>query len=165
MAQAGEIEVFRISPEVGKCYQHIEATRDVIIGLGERRYFSTNTPLYVGKFVRHLRYGYGNGGETHAIFNKGGDEIIVKYSYAGNTCFIEVPCLENTILSKARNQEIRRAYELMTKQSAAPGSGAADLIREFAGTKVPKGAEGGRRKYKRSSKRKHSKKRKTRSRK
>ena len=28
MARAGEIEVFRINPEVGKCYKHVEATRN-----------------------------------------------------------------------------------------------------------------------------------------
>ena len=96
MAQAGEIEVFRISPEVGKCYEYVEATRSVYLGGGNHRYFSRNKPVYVGTFVRQVRYGYGNGGEVHAIFNKGGEEITVKYSYEGYTCFIEVDCKTKT---------------------------------------------------------------------
>jgi len=34
MAQQGEIEVFRITPEEGNCYEHIKATRSQYIGEG-----------------------------------------------------------------------------------------------------------------------------------
>jgi hypothetical protein len=51
--------------------------------------------------------------------------------------------LSSVINSKARNYELRRAYENITGQSAKPGNGPANLIREYAGVKVPKGAQGG----------------------
>jgi hypothetical protein len=94
---SGEKEVFRISPIVGKCYEHIEATRNEWIegkhGIrGEYRYFSTNQPTYVGKFLRLERYGSGDGGEVVAVFSNNGREVQVSYSYEGFTCFIEVPC-------------------------------------------------------------------------
>ena len=94
MAQSGEIEVFRISPEEGKCYEHIEATRLQYIGAGKSRYFSSNQPRYVGKFIRKER-GYGDGGKAWAIFNDNDRENRVEYSYEGNTCFTEVPCKLN----------------------------------------------------------------------
>ena len=87
-----EMEIFRISPEEGKCYEHIEATRSQYIRGGNRRYFSTNQPRYVGKFIREERSGYGDGGQVWAIFNDNGTENRVEYSYEGNTCFIEAPC-------------------------------------------------------------------------
>jgi hypothetical protein len=88
-----EMEIFRISPEEGKCYEHIEATRSQYMrGMANRRYFSTNQPRYVGKFIREERSGYGDSGQVWAIFNDSGTENRVKYSYEGNTCFIEAPC-------------------------------------------------------------------------
>jgi len=95
MAQQGEIEVFRISPVEGKCYEHIEATRSQYIGGENRRYFSRNAPRYVGKFIKTLRYGYGDGGSVIAVFQDGPTENKVDYSYEGNTCFIEVPCRDS----------------------------------------------------------------------
>jgi hypothetical protein len=89
MAGEGEIEVFFINPEVGKCYEHVEATRKEYIGGGKSRYFTTNTPRYVGKFIRKERYGSGDGVEVTGIFDNGR----VEYSY-GYTCFTEVPCRE-----------------------------------------------------------------------
>jgi len=93
MARAGETEVFRISPQVGRCYQHVEATRSEYVGGGNHRYFSTNRPTYVGTHVRDERQGYGDGGSYTSIFNNNGREVHVDYSYAGFTCFIEVPCV------------------------------------------------------------------------
>jgi len=169
MAQVGEQEVFNIHLEEGKCYEHIEATRILPPNEGgEHRYFSTNVPRYVGRFVKNETIMYGGyAAERYAIFNNRLEEIRILYDNRGRTCFIEVPCTDvaNVIKDKAINQALRAIIESKTKQSAGPGLGAANLIRKFAGIKVPKGAEGGRRKYKRSSKRKQSKKRKTRSRK
>ena len=156
---ANEIEVFRIKPEVDKCYEHIEATRSEYVGQGTYRYFSSNQPRYVGKFIRQERRGYGDGGEVWAIFNDNGRENRVDYSYEGNTCFTEVPCKLN-LNSKAKNQAIRNVYENKTGQSTKPGNGPANLIRSYAGIKVPKGAEGGSRKTRRLRK----KSRKTRTR-
>lgn len=163
MARPGEIEVFRITPQVEKCYQHVEATRSQYLGGGKRRYFSTNQPRYVGKFVRTERTGWGDGGVVTDIFNDNGKENRVEYSYEGNTCFIEVPCISQMINQKARNQALRNVYEKTTGESAAPGSAPANLIRSFMGIKVPKGAQGGGKK--RTTRKLHKKSKKTRSRK
>ena len=145
MARAGEIEVFRIRTEVDKCYEHIEATRSEYLGgMGNFRYFSTNQPRYVGKFIRQERYGSGDGGEVIDVFSDNGKEVRVNYSYEGFTCFIEVPC-KIYLNSKAKNQALRNVYETKTGQSANPGQGPANSIRGFAGIRVPKGAEGGKR--------------------
>lgn len=68
--------------------------------------------------------------------------------------------LSSVINSKARNYELRRAYENITGQSAKPGNGPANLIREYAGVKVPKGAQGGSKKKRkaRTKKTRHNKK-------
>lgn len=88
-----EMEVFRISPEEGKCYEHIEATRSQYVGGNvNRKYFSTNQPKYVGKFIRVEQSGYGDGGQVWAIFNDDGRDNRVEYSYEGTTCFIEAQC-------------------------------------------------------------------------
>ena len=50
------------------------------------------------------------------------------------------------INSKAKNQALRNVYESKTSQDSKPGVGPLNTIRSFAGMKVPKGAEGGRRK-------------------
>ena len=144
MAQQGEIEVFRITPVEGNCYEHIEATRSQYIGGGNHRYFSRNAPRYVGKYIKTLRYGYGDGGSVIAVFQDGLTENRVDYSYEGNTCFIEVRCrIESTIKSKALNQTVRNIYERKTGRNSSPGEGPANSIRQFLGVKVPKGAEGG----------------------
>jgi hypothetical protein len=90
MAKEGEIEVFQITPEVDKCYEHVEATRLEIIVPGKFRYFTTNQPRYVGKFIRKELHGSGDGQESINIFDNGR----VNYSYEGYTCFNEVPCRE-----------------------------------------------------------------------
>ena len=145
IARAGEQQVFKIILEVGKCYEHIEATRYVYMGGENRTYFSTNQPVYVGKYLRDVRVGgYGDGAEIFAIFQNPEEEKTIRISV--NTCFVEVPCkLDVDISSKARDQAVRNIYEKATGESAAPGTGPANLIRAFAGIKVPKGAEGGRR--------------------
>ncbi len=158
MARPGEIEVFRITPRVGLCYQHVEATRSVYLGRGEHKYFSINEPRYVGKFVREVRTGWGDGGSTTAIFDDNGKENRVEYSYEGNTCFIEIPCINKVINSKARNQALRNVYETITGESATPGLGPANVIRSFADIKVPKGAQGGFKKRKTQKLHKKSKK-------
>ena len=88
-----ELKVFRIDPVVGKCYEHIEATRSVALGNGKRNYFSSNKPTYVGEFVRLDRDGYGQGGTATGVFNNNGTEVEVHYTF--DTCFNEVPCKSN----------------------------------------------------------------------
>ena len=64
--------------------------------------------------------------------------------------------------SRAKNQALRNVYESRTGQGAAPGQGPANLIRKFAGIRVPKGAEGGKRSRKMRKTRKVRKAKKTR---
>jgi len=84
-----EIEVFRMTPQVGKYYE----TANYIRREGRypsERYFTTIPPTYVGKYIRHEQYGYGDGGRHYAIFDNSGVEITVTYNYEGTTCFREV---------------------------------------------------------------------------
>jgi hypothetical protein len=95
MTLENEIEVYRLVPVVGKYYQTAESTRreyaynnqSVLI----TTHFTKNPLKYVGKYVRTERFGYGDGSYGFAVFDNNGREIIVHYSYEGNTCFIEVP--------------------------------------------------------------------------
>uniref|UniRef100_A0A6C0D4C6 Uncharacterized protein n=1 Tax=viral metagenome TaxID=1070528 RepID=A0A6C0D4C6_9ZZZZ len=89
---SNEIEVFRITPKVGKCYMHAEATRTMIDNNGDTVYYTTNTPTYVGRLVRTERSGFGDSSTVINYFDNNGRETPVEYSYEGNTCFIEVNC-------------------------------------------------------------------------
>ena len=82
---AGEVAVYRISPEVGKYYMHAESTRTYDHSI----HFTTNDSKYVGMFVRQERYGSGDGSEIYACFICNGVEEKIQYSYRCNTCFIE----------------------------------------------------------------------------
>lgn len=95
MAKAGETEMFLINLEVGKCYEHAEATRKTNEGDMEHRYFTSRQPVYVGKFVRKETTGVRDGMEITAFFNNRGNEVKIKYSYEGNTVFREVECKGN----------------------------------------------------------------------
>ena len=94
-----EIEVFRITPEIDKCYEHVEATR--VEGYWPNtRYFTTNTPRYVGRFIKQVRQGFGDASRVRDYFeDNNGNEQTVDYSYEGKTCFREVPCLPKNIPS------------------------------------------------------------------
>ena len=87
-----EEEVFRDNPVVGRCYDHVEATRRVG-RYPHIRYFAPSlNRVYVGRFVREERRGFADGQQIYAIFVNNGQERRVQYSYGGYTCFIEVPC-------------------------------------------------------------------------
>jgi hypothetical protein len=110
MAQAGEVEVFRITPQVGKCYEHIEATRVEYVGKKgdlQSKYYSKNQPAYVGKFLRMETYGERDGSDTYAYFDDNGKKNTVKYSYEGMTCFTEVECKSGGGMRK-RSKSTRR---------------------------------------------------------
>jgi len=98
----GETEVFFNRPEEGKCYEHAEATRKEWID-GRRRYFTTNMPKYVGKFVKQTHSGTSDGIEVHSYFkdSRTGETHEIAHSYEGNTCFREVPC--RWALTRSRN--------------------------------------------------------------
>jgi hypothetical protein len=82
-----KMEVFRITPEVGKCYYTVEATESQYLGNGNFKYFTTNSYIFCGKYLRTERYGFGDGQEVVSIFEKDGKEFRVEYSYEGFTCF------------------------------------------------------------------------------
>lgn len=90
-----ETEVFRLTPKVNKYYEHAEATRDEG-KYPNTHYFTTNTPLYVGRFIKQVRWGYGDSGGARDYFeDNNGNELFVEYSYEGKTCFREVASLES----------------------------------------------------------------------
>ena len=94
-----EIEVFRITPTIDKCYEHVEATR-IEGSWPNTRYFTTNTPRYVGRFIKRVIQRSGDGGSVTDYFeDNNGNEQTVDYSYQGRTCFREVPCLSTNIPS------------------------------------------------------------------
>ena len=83
-----ETQVYRLSPEAGKYYKTAEYTRAVGTYPNET-YFTTNTLKYVGKFVRGITEGSGDGRTHYDIFDKNGKAEIVHYSYWGTTSFVE----------------------------------------------------------------------------
>jgi hypothetical protein len=95
MAQAGETELFFINLEVGKCYEHAEATRKTYEGNGKYRYFTSSQPVYVGKFVRQTETGSRDEKDVNSFFNNQGNEVKINHSYEGNTVFREVECKGN----------------------------------------------------------------------
>lgn len=127
MAAAGELEVFRITPEIGKCYKHVEATRSVWVDGPApnrrrfRRYFSTKEPRYVGKFVSTHQQGSGDGAHTWDFFDDNGKVNRVDYSYEGNTCFIEVSCMEPTAENRARKSNVLTELSAMPPVGIYPG--------------------------------------------
>ena len=70
-----------------------------------------------------------------------GEEVRMPTSWLRNP-------VSNAINSKAKRLAVTNVYEKMTGQSGEPGHGPANLIRNYAGIKVPKGAKGGSKKRK-----------------
>ena len=95
-----EIEVFQLTPEVGRCYEYAESTHKLGRYPNEK-YFTTNTPRYVGKFLRSENYR--DQGFFSYFIDNDGKEQRVDYSYEGNTCFREVPCMVPSLQSLSRN--------------------------------------------------------------
>lgn len=91
----GEYEVYRISPEVGKCYMTAERSRKEGRFPNER-YYTNVKPRYVGEFKNRIRGGYGDNSSTTDYFHNDmtNKEEQVIYSYEGTTCFLEVDCYE-----------------------------------------------------------------------
>jgi len=77
-----ETEVYRLTPEEGKCYEYAECTRKEGTWPNER-YYTTNTLQFVGKFIEHKSEGYRDNAQHWDVFENG----TVHYSYSGNTCF------------------------------------------------------------------------------
>ena len=88
--QEEEVEVYRLDPQVGKYYETAEYTRKTgTWGQRNERYYTTNTPRYVGLFIRTERSGYGDSGRVWSIFDDNGKRVQVEYSYEGTTSFRE----------------------------------------------------------------------------
>jgi hypothetical protein len=87
-----EVEVFRITPVLHKCYEHAEYTRSQG-SYPNQRYFTNVPPRYVGEFIRFQQGGFGDGmWRTDFFRDLNGNEISVNYTYEGTTSFREVPC-------------------------------------------------------------------------
>lgn len=84
-----EVQVYRLSPKVGKYYYTTTYTRREGKGL-EEKYYTTHPLKYVGQFQQHYQYGYGDGATHYDVFKDGDKEIQVYYTYEGTTCFLEV---------------------------------------------------------------------------
>jgi hypothetical protein len=87
-----EEEVFRdVNPVVGRCYEHVEATRREGISPNIRYFAPSLNRVYLGRFVEERRNGFGDGQQIiFAIFVDNNDVYMVPYRR--DTCFIEVPC-------------------------------------------------------------------------
>ena len=83
-----EIQVYRNSPKEGKYYYTTTWTRQEGVYPNET-YYSKNSLRYVGKFVRHYQYGYGDGATHYDIFQDGDTLHRVDYTYEGTTSFVE----------------------------------------------------------------------------
>ena len=85
-----ETQVFRLTPTIGKFYEHAEYTRRQGKWPNEQ-YFVNKPPKYVGEFVRFVQGGYGDNGYRIDYFrDETGKEVEVPYAYEGTTCFREV---------------------------------------------------------------------------
>ena len=91
MANSGEKEVFRITPELGKCYEWAESTRRSGEWPNERRFAPAQNVIYVGELINISEGGWGDGSWRTDTFLYKETETHVHYSYGGDTCFIEVP--------------------------------------------------------------------------
>lgn len=81
------MEVFRLTPEVGKKYFTAEYTSSE--GKWPHvRYFAKEL-RYVGEFRQHIVNGYRDNAQHYDIFDLDGKEVIVEYTYEGTTCFKE----------------------------------------------------------------------------
>ena len=85
-----EIEVYRCKLEVGKYYETAHYTKKTgTWGQRNEKYFTTNKLIYVGKYVKTERSGWGDGGRVWEVFDDNGEKKIVEYNYEGTTCFRE----------------------------------------------------------------------------
>ena len=86
-----EVEVFRNGPEIGKYYSTTFYTRTTgSYSKGDKKYFTTNPLIYVGKCIEHGSEGYGDNAEHWEIFeNDDGKIETVFYDYEGTRCFVE----------------------------------------------------------------------------
>ena len=103
-----EVEVFRLTPEVGKFYYTAEYTKKVGT-YPNYQYYTTNPLRYVGKFLRTERYGSGDGMTATSFFDDKGTINRVVYTYEGTTSFVELqgPSNENKAKKAQMTTELK----------------------------------------------------------
>jgi hypothetical protein len=82
------IEVFRISPEIGKTYETATYTHST--GSWPNQKYYAKEVTYVGKFIKHESQGYRDNAIHWDTFLLEDKHIQVYYTYEGTTCFREV---------------------------------------------------------------------------
>jgi hypothetical protein len=106
-----ETEVFRMTPQFGKFYEHAEYTCQVGRYPNEK-YYTNIPPRYVGQLIERAQGGWGDGSwRTDYFANENGVKVAVNYSYEGRTSFREVlpkmrPELKEAIHNKKRNPSL-----------------------------------------------------------
>lgn len=113
-----ETEVFRITPEVGKCYEHAEYTRSTGRWPNERYFVKTENLNNVGKFTHHIQTGYGDGAIHKSYFTdlNTGKTNEVEYSYAGRTSFREVPCQKGGLRKHRKQRKSKKQRKTKTRR-------------------------------------------------
>ena len=83
-------EVFRLTTEIGKQYNHAEYTH--VVGVyPNTHYFAQKKDIkMVGTLIEIKEGGFGDGGWRIDVFENQCEIIEVPYSYDGRTCFINV---------------------------------------------------------------------------
>jgi hypothetical protein len=82
------IEVYRLTPEVGKKYETAEYT--MCKGTWPNQTYYADKVEYVGEFIRHTSEGYRDNAIHWDTFLLNGSHIRVFYTYQGTTCYREV---------------------------------------------------------------------------
>ena len=80
-----EVEVFRLTPQIGKKYHTALWTRRIGYYPNDR-YYTTNPLVYVGWYRRTERFGPDT---IIDFFDIDGKEVRVEYTYEGTTSFVE----------------------------------------------------------------------------
>jgi hypothetical protein len=86
-----ELVVVRL-PIEGKYYEATTWDRKDGHWSAEKHYTNETTKReYVGKYLRHIQQGYGDGADHWAVFLRDGKEIEIEYDYEGKLAWYEVP--------------------------------------------------------------------------
>ena len=101
-----EVEVFRITPEIGRYYETAEYTRrEKNQIMKTSKYFAKKEDVkYVGRCIEHCSDGYGDNAIYWDLFeNNEGLISKVEYSYEGYTCYREVQSVQDIYQFKREN--------------------------------------------------------------